>query len=339
MSTDILVKDQYGGQRVETIDLLDIFPAPEGSINQYYGRIGNGKTYAATSDILDLLNSGAVVYANWKINWNEFDERNSLINILRSLFSYKPKTFFKFKKENLRFIEINENFLSTFEKLTDCHVFLDEGHVAFDSYEMAKMSLRKRQAVLHTRHFNRSISIISQRPTAIHVSMRANVNIFYKCERLLKYPFLLLRRTEFQDITGETVDESQPISTKVYLGSKRVFNAYDSKYLRGDTVASQNVEYEAYELKYIERFMRFIVLLRALFPSLSRKKSAERDLKLDFPIRKSVPLSEKLPLGESLGVDKDIATIKNGRGLNTALIGGMTPDELRDEESQQSLPF
>jgi len=34
-------------------ELLDLFEPDEGSVNMYYGRIGHGKTYSATSDILD----------------------------------------------------------------------------------------------------------------------------------------------------------------------------------------------------------------------------------------------------------------------------------------------
>jgi hypothetical protein len=252
------------GKRVENIELLDIFPPNDGMISQYYGRIGSGKTYSATADILDLLRKGAVVYANWKIHYNGYDERHSNWHVLASIIFPWKKRFYLFPKENLRFIEVDANFHDNFAKLTDCHVFLDEGHVAFDSYEMARMSIEKRKNILHTRHFDRSIHIISQRPTAVHVTMRANVNVFYKCEQ--KYNFILqffgvrrFKRTEFQDMKDENVDEDEEkiISVKHYWGHRRIFEAYDTKYLRGDLKASQRVAFRAYEMGIFRRLGLF----------------------------------------------------------------------------------
>lgn len=325
------VQNTIPGQPVPEIDLVDLFEAEEGSINQYYGRIGQGKTYNATADALADLAAGRVVYLNWHLHYEGFDERSSLMQLLGSLLGLKRR-FYRFPKENLRYISIDHNFLDNFEKLTDCKVYLDEGHVAFDSYEMAKMSLRKRQAVLHTRHFNRTICIISQRPTAVHVSMRANVNIFYKCEKLLQWPLLIFRRTEFQDLTGETVDETQPISSKVYFAKKHVLNAYNSKYLRNGMEPSQKVFFEAYDLSYRERLSQFWRVCRSLFPGLSREQGAARapENLSDFPGARP-PLSAIIPKEKkSLGVKPDVATIKNPGGLNTTRVG---------VEEQQALPF
>jgi hypothetical protein len=254
----------YTGRKVADIELLDIFPPSEGEITQYYGRIGQGKTYGATSDVLDLLRRGNVVYTNWKINWDGYDERNSLLYVFISILLPWKKRLYNFKKENLRYIPVDENFHSTFEKLTDCYVFLDEGHVVFDSYEMAKLSLARRASILHTRHFNRSICIISQRPTAIHVAMRANVNRFYKMEKRWQWGKIIrFRRTEFQDMQNETVDddEEKAISIKQYWGRSEVFNAYPSKYLRGETKASQSILFEAYDFGIFSRVLLFFRLL------------------------------------------------------------------------------
>lgn len=253
------------GNKVQEIELLDLFHASEGEITQRYGRIGQGKTYGATADIIDELKRGHVVYANWKLNFQGIDQRNDLLFIIGSLLFPWKKRFFYFPKENLKYIQIDENFIDTFSQLTDCSVYLDEGHVVFDSYEMAKMNMKKRTAVLHTRHFNRSINIISQRPTAIHVMMRANVNRFYKYEKLISSPFLLFRRTEFQDMENETVDEEKPLSVKLYFGKKSIYSLYDSKYLRNGMPDSQKVQFEAYDLPYYQRvFQLFRVLWRTL---------------------------------------------------------------------------
>ncbi len=251
------------GTAVE-IDLIrDLFQAEEGSIIQYYGRIGQGKTYNATADILDDLRRGQSVYANWQLQWDGFDERESLGRLSLNWITFS-KRFYKFKKENFHYLPIDEDFMDIFETLTDCKVYLDEGHIIFDSYQTTKFSMKKRTAILHTRHFNRSIVIISQRPTAVHVSARANVNIFYKCEKLMSWPFLIFRRTEFQDMTGETVDDTKPLSRKWYFADKQVLNAYNSKYLRGGIPRSQQVYAEAFDLTFKERtFALFYALARA----------------------------------------------------------------------------
>jgi len=259
------------GKELKEIDLLSIFRPVEGEITLRYGRIGQGKTYGATMDVLDDLSRGKVVYINWHMNYNGIDQRKHWVFILGGLLFPWKKQYFVFPKDNLKYIKVDENFIDTFSKLTDCAVYLDEGHVMFDSYEMAKMNMNKRTAVLHTRHFDRSINIISQRPTAIHVTMRANVNRFYRYDKLFSFPFLLFRRTEFQDITNETVNEELPLCTKVYLGKKEIYNMYDSKYLRGDLQSSQTVQFSLFHANYLDKIGFLLAKLRARWFTSSAK--------------------------------------------------------------------
>jgi len=269
-STSSLPPKKTGyGKEISNVDLLSLFKSPEGEITQRYGRIGQGKTYGATADVLDELSRGRVVYANWRINYDGFDQRDSWLYLVSSLLFPWVNRFYKFPKENLHYLPIDENFLDKFSTLTDCSVYIDEGHVIFDSYEMAKMSMQKRVAVLHTRHFNRSIHIISQRPTAIHVMMRANVNRFYKYEKWLTKPFILFVRTEYQDMSGESVDEEKPLSRKFYIGSKAIYKAYDSKYLRGDMQDSQQVHVTGFKINY---FVRIYMVIRKAFKRRKKNK-------------------------------------------------------------------
>lgn len=330
MATSIQV-----GNRVEDIELLDLFEAPEGSIEQYYGKVGNGKTANGTYDIIEDLRQGRVVYANWQLDWDGFDQRDSLFYLLRSIVFPWSRRFYRFKKENLHYIEIDENFVTNFEKITDATVYLDEGHVAFDSYEMAKMSLRKRKAVLHTRHFNRTLKILSQRPTAIHVSLRANVNIFYKCEKIFVIPYIgiLFRRTEFQELERENVDETKPEHVHYRLVPFNVLNAYNSKYMRKGQEPSQSVEFEAYDLSYSERIARFSKVLLGSARAFLRLKprKAERSEPKNFFGKKALrDTLEKTD--QSLGVEDKGATIKNeGQG------GPYRPSS--EIEEQETLPF
>jgi len=251
------------GKKLLTSDLLNIFEASEGSINMYYGKIGNGKTYAATADILDLLNQGKVVYLNWKMIVHDFDDRENFWMLLKNTL-FMRKVFYKIPcSQNLHYFD-PEQFNSTGELvewlsgLNDCHIFFDEGQDMFDSYEGTKFSKSKRRLILHTRHYHRTLNIISQRPTAIQVSARGNVNRFYKCVKLAEWPWVRFARYEFQDMTGETVDEeAEPVSIKTYWGNSKVFNAYNTDYLAEGIPKSQSVFFEAFELDFKDKIQAF----------------------------------------------------------------------------------
>lgn len=277
------------GHRVEEIELLDLFPAPEGEIVQVYGKIGNGKTATGTMMVLEALSKGKVVYTNWHIEYHGFDQRNSLVHVVSSLLFPWRNRLYHFPKSNLRRIEVNEEFLDNFEKITDAEVHLDEGHTAFDSYEQARMSLKKRMSVLHTRHFNRTIVIYSQRPSAIHVTMRANVNVFYKCQKVLSWPFLVFKRTRFEDLDSRDLpDESLPSGVKYWIGTKRILNAYNSQYLRDGVPKSQHVAFEAFELTYKDRIASLVSLVGGVLSRLPGSR-------IRRPGRRVVPTKDVRP--------------------------------------------
>lgn len=279
-------------------DILATFPPDQGELHQYYGRIGTGKTYAATADALDDLNRGQVVYTNWKIKWNGRDERTEFFPRLLGALGLKYH-FRVFPKENLRFIEINENFLDTFARLTSCIVYLDEGHIVYDSYMATRMEMKDRVAILDTRHYDRTVKIISQRPTAIHVVLRANVNRFFKLEVSWQFwKWIIFKKTEFQDTVGDIPDETKDIETvydaktgettevdhgykfaiseKTYFGSEKIFAAFDSKYRRGSVPESQLNAGKIYTLTWKESLDNLLAsvsnLPARLYSLLSRRK-------------------------------------------------------------------
>jgi len=297
------------GKEVLKQDLIYVFEASEGSINMYYGLIGNGKTYAATSDILDLLQQGKVVYANWHINVDDYDDRTHFWPLFFNTFLFR-KRFYKIPcSKNLHYFD-PEQFESTgaltewLSKLNDCHIFFDEGQDMFDSYEGTRFSKAKRRLILHTRHYHRTLNIISQRPTAIQVSARGNVNRFYKCVKLASWPWVRFARYEFQQMSGETVDETvDPISSKNYWGSSSVFNAYNTDYLAEGIEKSQKVYFEAFDLSFKEKISAFgdlllpIVKWVSLIPSRlkARRKSPKEEppkSQLLSHLKKSYPQKE-----------------------------------------------
>ena len=142
------------------LEKLEIFPSDEGEIQQIYGIIGSGKTYFATADIFDDLKRGQVVYANWRINFEGYDQTENKVLLFFRLFGLKRK-FIRIPKENFHFVDTTHgNFAYELGNLTDCIIYLDEGHIIFDSYVTTKMPIEARANVLHTRHFNRTIKII-----------------------------------------------------------------------------------------------------------------------------------------------------------------------------------
>jgi hypothetical protein len=274
MQTELFY-DELGGKKVLTHDLLDVFSATEGSINMIYGKIGNGKTYCATAMILDLLKQGKVVYCNWHIIVDDFDDRLSGSMLFWNFIRFK-KLFFKIPcSQNLHYFD-PDDFESTGElvdwlsNLNDCNIFFDEGQDMFDSYEGTRFSKAKRRLILHTRHFHRTLNIISQRPTAIQVSARGNVNRFYKCVKTREWPWLRFHVYEFQDMIGETVDENaDPVSVQKYWGSQKVFRAYNTDYLSEGIPRSQQVFFEAFSLDFKDR-------MYAIFKFLGGEKVIHR---------------------------------------------------------------
>lgn len=267
MSTPILV-----GTEFKEVDVLEMLPPDEGNISITYGRIGTGKTTRGTKNILSDLKRGIVVYANWRVKWEGYDERSSRFNIFLGLLGLK-RNFYFFPKENFHYFPITEKFIDDLAQLTSCNVHLDEGHIPFDSYEATRMGVEKRSAVFSTRHYDRSMYVYTQRANSVHINLRGNANRFFKCEvsrdfTIFKKRFIRFRVTEFQDLTpngavdetrvldknGEETDEYKfAVSEERYWGTKKIFNAFDSKYLRAGVPESQKNKAIAYRLSFRDK--------------------------------------------------------------------------------------
>jgi len=210
------------------------YRAPEGSVSFIYGRIGSGKTYAATALVLDLLDSGQTVYANWRVEWKGIDERRRRLRVaIQGLFGIRRHDVIP--AGNFHYIDPEDATAEYIGGLTDCHVFIDEGQNLLDSYKGTEFSMAKRRLIQYTRHFHRSIYIVAQRTQSVQVTARAQVNRFYKCTSKRFFKWRRFRMDEYADISGEDVDESDEslVSSRVFWAKKRVFAAYDSKYMRG----------------------------------------------------------------------------------------------------------
>jgi len=273
---------------------LSYFKPDHGELQMIYGAIGNGKTTLATSMALEYLNRGQVVYTSWRINWDGYDQRDSAF-IAFIKFVFFRKSFLKFDKSNWRHLDCYApDIWDKLETLTNCHIFFDDVIVRlFDSYEQTKFSKSKREWAFFTRHFDRSIYLVTQRTSQIQVSLRSQINRFYRCTKVLKWPVIVFKREEFQDMDNEDVkDDVEPDSVKYVLGSKRVFSMFTSKYLRKGMLDSQQLHVLAYKLNYRDRFKAFIRQISNLFSQINLRKKVRNlpDVKNDVPA-----LSDVLP--------------------------------------------
>ena len=229
----------------------------EHGIYCYYGRLGQGKTYAMVRDLLRLLNAGHVVYTNFTINWNGYDARQNSFCIFLGAIGLKRK-YIKYPATNLRKMPTDEKWHENFGKLRNCIVGIDEAYVLFDSYQMSKMPMSQRLNILQTRKFDRSIFYTTQRPTSVHAVMRGMTNVFYHCEKFM-IPFITLFARDEYDLSGdETVNEENRLSRKLYWGESKYFNMYNTKETVGikgeigNTIGTTTIKTETYEVNIIK---------------------------------------------------------------------------------------
>lgn len=266
------------GTKLSDEKKVDIFIAPEGELNMYYGLIGSGKTYNATADIHELLARGRVVYATWPIKVQNFDDRKNWFMVLKN-FVFFQKHYYEIPcQENMHFIDVEkgevdgkytfnptrpQDYIEYLNTLNHCDIFIDEAWRVFDSYKGTDFSLSTRNLALVTRHKFRSIHVITQRPTAVQVTIRGNINRFYKCVKIATlFGIPRFARYEFQEMTGETVnEEAEPISTKTYWGSRKIFASYNS-FFYGDLNRIHDFKFEVWLLTFKERLVAFYGLFR-----------------------------------------------------------------------------
>jgi len=270
---------RYGTkQELSNEQVMDLFRPVEGQIALYYGRIRNGKTYAATADILELLARGETVFANWNIQVNDFDERTSF-RALFAKFLGARDTFFVYKSANFHYFHPDDIDISMLGRLVNAHVFIDEGQWVFNSHTKDH-DPEKRKLIFHNGHYCRSLNIITQRPINVFKDMRSQVHVWYKCEKKLSFPFLMFQRSRIEDMKDDLPDEEQILETKVYLASKTVLNSYNTHSMRADDALMQIPQFEAYKLNSVQILLSMVELLTPRWvTTLASRFSATRQRK------------------------------------------------------------
>lgn len=297
-ANSIQIGEKLGKRILDVSQLVDVFEAQEGVIEQIIGKTGNGKTYEGTRRALEYLEQGYVVYTTWHLVLPEkYDQRNDLKKLFWSLILFWRKDFYVFDySKNWKHLDIDRPDLIDFVAgLTDCIVMLDEGQDIFDSYEGRGMSQQKRKTITRTRHLRKTLIIISQRAQAVAVTARANVTYFYKCvkTRAWYFPFVKyfkVYRTEEMDNQNFPIWEA-PLQNWTaelwhsHFASQRIYDAYNSWYLRAGVKKSQDVYFEAYKLSWGDRLTGFFFGLYYSFFG-KEKKTVEK-----VPIMETRPLA------------------------------------------------
>jgi hypothetical protein len=204
----------------------------EHGIYCYYGRLGQGKTYAMVCDLINLLNNGHVVYTNLTINWHGYEEEVTPFKRLLYALNIKKK-FYRYPATNLRPMPVDDSFHTKFGKIRNCVVAIDEAYTVFDSY--LKLPQDQRQNILQTRKADRSIYYTTQRPASVNINLRNMTNVFYLCEKI-KLPFMILFSRKTYDLAGTAdaeVNESKELGLRYYKSKREVFEMYNTKQFVG----------------------------------------------------------------------------------------------------------
>lgn len=268
------------GLKIEepTQEILESFKAVEGNNYLYFGRVRNGKTYSATADIIDLLKRGEIVYANWDIKFDDYDERTSLLAVFMKFVAGK-RHFYKFSKKNFHYFrpdDVDPIFLG---KLVSVHVFIDEGQWLFNSHIRDRAedeyAVAKRKLILHGGHYCRSLSVITQRPMNVFPDIRSQIAIWYHCEKKFQLGrFIIFSRSEIQDMKNNEPDLEAVLRTKVYFGRRSIYEAYNTHAMRDDDAIESVPDFEVFQLNFWDR-LRLLISFLPFASRIMRERKVE----------------------------------------------------------------
>lgn len=276
----------------KTDEILEVFQPVEGFNYVYYGRIRNGKTYAAVADIIELLNRGEVVFANWQINFKGFDQRESILMVIMK-FLTKRDYFYCFHPENFHYFDSSDPKIVEFlNKLVGVHIFVDEGQWLFNSH-LKTDDPDKRRLILEGGHYCRSLYVITQRPQNIMKDIRSQIHVWYKCEKVFQFGNIIrFIRTEIQDMKDDIPDEDNPnikYKVKAYWASKRIFNSYNTHAMRRNDAIRFVPSFDVYQLNWSEKVS---ILMYRLVPKALRRRRRQHDAPAPVVKKKEWSLSD-----------------------------------------------
>ena len=148
-------------------------------ITLFTGAQSGGKSYAAVREIRRLLRKGHNVAANFDINWQGFDERDSFFCRFCTWLGFKRLLFNIPEDRFTRLSNDAETLLSEVEKLGNCHLFIDEEYELFNS--RSKMSSRATQIFLQTNKRGVNFYLVVPYANLVDKMIRITAKDIVKC--------------------------------------------------------------------------------------------------------------------------------------------------------------
>lgn len=140
----------------------------------YTGKLGSGKTYTMTKDIVKELNKGTKVYSNYKINWYGYEEKRRWYKTLliwlriRKPYRYYPASNLSYWSETYEILNLHEGIVA-----------IDEGSVYLNSRNWDSLDPEFQRKILQSRKDGLHIYFTAQRIGQIDITLRNLVNTFY----------------------------------------------------------------------------------------------------------------------------------------------------------------
>jgi len=264
-----------------TDEIFEMFEPVEGFNAVYYGKIGHGKTRNATADIVELLDRGEVVWANWKIAYkgkNEMEDGKrvwtKIVGNRRQFFNFSPNNFHYLDPQDLIENKAGSN-VKLLSRLVGAHLFIDEGQWLFNSLERHDPndpdSVDKLKLVLHGRHYCRSLNVITQRPSNINKNIRSQVHIWYRCvKRFALFGWIIFERWGIEEMKddlpveykttydkeGKAIKDTPNGLRKTYFVNTRkdkIFPMYNTHEMRAKDAIEIKPEFEVFSLDFKDK--------------------------------------------------------------------------------------
>lgn len=252
-------------KKIEAKDLAEMLCPPEGEIWMVAGEPGAGKGYLIAMMMLDDLRAGIPVYSTMPLIWEGENEIYNKVQLLFSLIFPWRNVFVNIKRENFHYIPFKEVDVGKLKEIYGGHLYIDEGQFLLPS-GFAERDDDRKELTSMTRHMYRRIVIVSQRFNAVNVNARGLVHRYFQCDKVLTWPIVIFRVSEYRKLKGGEVDEEHPAHRpSLKFGRRRIFKAYKSHYWGEGKEAQLNAD--GFVLTYFER-------LGALWTALRRSGGA-----------------------------------------------------------------
>lgn len=188
----------------------------------YTGKLGQGKTYTMTQDIVKALNKGVRVYSNYKIFWNGYKEEKRW---WKTAFIY-----FGLRRDYIYYPASNLSYWSETEEILDLEngiIAMDEGSVYLNSRNWALLDPEFQRKILQSRKDGLHIYFTAQRIGQIELTLRNLVNVFYVSTFRSIFGFKFFALGEFEMSNSGDISEEKRIGSR-YLRLNTKQKLYDT---------------------------------------------------------------------------------------------------------------